>query len=136
MAPSRSLRSGVLGACGPSPRNAMGLPVCRVMGRGRGHAHVGWQRTRTQAAHEARHPSGGGHNRADPWRELIARESQPPVQPRWLEPVVLKGIYFAGKAGPHNKELKLTKPSIMKLRSLTLCWTDHARSARVLTETP
>jgi hypothetical protein len=27
-------------------------------------------------------------------------------------------------ARPQNKELKLTKPSIMKLRSLTLCSTD------------
>jgi hypothetical protein len=26
-----------------------------------------------------------------------------------------------------NKELKLTKPSIMELRSLTLCWTDRQK---------
>ena len=29
-----------------------------------------------------------------------------------------------GIARPPNKELKLTKPSIMELRSLTLCWAD------------
>ncbi len=28
-------------------------------------------------------------------------------------------------SAPSNKELKLTKPSIMELRSLTLCWADR-----------
>ena len=31
---------------------------------------------------------------------------------------------FGGTTGPSNKELKLTKPSILELRSLTLCSAD------------
>jgi hypothetical protein len=44
----------------------------------------------------------------------------------WLR----KSSPIEGATRPHNKELKLTKPSIMELRSLTLCSADCARAMR------